>query len=420
MFFCSFVGNYISPHSYIYYMNQIIKKYRELPLDKLALMLASQHEPDATHILQQVEGWQRLRHKVPLWAETEGIEYPHRLALEQCSGQAAAEYKAQVVKRLFADADDATKLTMVDLTGGLGVDFSFVAKTFDKATYVERQEELYQLAQHNFPLLGLDKAEVVHGDGVDFLQKMPTTDLIFLDPARRDGAGRKTVLIEDCEPDVCALRETLLSKARFVVVKLSPMLDIAASVRSLGCVSEVHVVSSGGECKDLLLVLSKNGGNNPNIYVNENGRTLHFNAAEEADCTPQMAQAVGNYLYEPGPAVLKAGAFKWTAVHFGLKKLHVNSHLYTSDEHVDDFPGRTFEVEKVMGFGKNDLKQLRQEVTKANITVRNFPSSVDALRKKLKIKEGGDVFIFATTMTDNQHVMIICKKKSLRKMHFTL
>lgn len=411
MFFCSFVGNYISPHSYIYYMNQIIKKYRELPLDKLALMLASRHEPDAAHILQQVEGWQRLRHKVPAWAETEGIEYPHRLALEQCSGQAAAEYKAQVVKRLFADADDATKLTMVDLTGGLGVDFSFVAKTFGKATYVERQEELCCLAQHNFPLLGLDKAEVVHDDGVDFLQKMPTTDLIFLDPARRDCAGRKTVLIEDCEPDVCALRETLLSKARFVVVKLSPMLDIAASIRSLGCVSEVHVVSSGGECKDLLLVLSKNGGSNPDVYVNENERTLHFNAAEEAACMPQMAQAVGKYLYEPGPAMLKAGAFKWTAVHFGLKKLHVNSHLYTSDEHVDDFPGRTFEVEKVMGFGKNDLKQLRQEVTKANITVRNFPSSVDALRKKLKIKEGGDVFIFATTTIDNQHVMIVCKKK---------
>lgn len=411
MFFCSFVGNYISPHSYIYYMNQIIKKYRELPLDKLALMLASRHEPDAAHILQQVEGWQRLRHKVPAWAETEGIEYPHRLALEQCSGQAAAEYKAQVVKRLFAGIGDATKLTMVDLTGGLGVDFSFVAKAFGKATYVERQEELCQLAQHNFPLLGLDKAEVVHGDGVDFLKKMPTTDLIFLDPARRDGAGRKTVLIEDCEPDVCALRETLLSKARFVVVKLSPMLDIAASIRSLGCVSEVHVVSSGGECKDLLLVLSKNGGSNPDVYVNENGQTLHFNAAEEADCMPQMAQAVGKYLYEPGPAMLKAGAFKWTAVHFGLKKLHVNSHLYTSDEHVDDFPGRTFEVEKVMGFGKNDLKQLRHEVTKANITVRNFPSSVDALRKKLKIKEGGDVFIFATTTIDNQHVMIVCKKK---------
>ena len=392
-------------------MNQIIKKYRDYPLDKLALMLASRHEPDAAHILQQVEGWQRLRHKVPMWADTEGIEYPHRLALEQCSGQAAAEYKAQVVKRLFADADNAADLTMVDLTGGLGVDFSFVAKSFKKATYVERQEELCQLAKHNFPLLGLDNAEIVHGDGVDFLKQMPEVDLIFLDPARRDGAGRKTVLIEDCEPDVCALRETLLSKARFVVVKLSPMLDIAASVRSLGCVSEVHVVASGGECKDLLLVMTKEGGSSPDIYVNENGRTIHFNSAEEADCVPQYAECVGKYLYEPGPAVLKAGAFKWTAVHFDLKKLHVNSHLYTSDEPISGFPGRTFEVVKVMGFGKNDLKQLRQEVTKANITVRNFPSSVDALRKKLKLKEGGNTFIFASTTVDNQHVLIVCTKK---------
>lgn len=392
-------------------MDQILEKYRDYPLDKLALLLASRHEPNATHILQQVEGWQRLRHKVPLWTQTDGIEFPHRLALEQCSGQEAAEYKAKVVKRLFADCDTPQDLTMVDLTGGLGVDFSFVAKAFKKATYVERQEALCQLAEHNFLLLGLDNAEIVNGDGVDFLKKMPTADLIFLDPARRDGAGRKTVLIEDCEPDVCALRDTLLSKARFVVVKLSPMLDIAASVRSLGCVSEVHVVSSGGECKDLLLVLSKEGGSNPNVFINENGRMLHFRADEEGESVPQYADQVEKYLYEPGPAVLKAGAFKWTAAHFGLKKLHANSHLYTADHCIDDFPGRVFQVEKVMGFGKNDLKQLRQEVTKANITVRNFPSSVDALRKKLKIKEGGNTFIFASTTVDNQHVLIVCTKK---------
>ena len=392
-------------------MDQTLEKYRDYPLDKLALLLASRHEPNAAHILQQVEGWQRLRHKVPLWAQTDGIEFPHRLALEQCSGQEAAEYKAKVVRRLFADCDAPQELTMVDLTGGLGVDFSFVAKTVKKATYVERQEALCRLAEHNFPLLGLDNAEIVHGDGVDFLKKMSAADLIFLDPARRDDAGRKTVLIEDCEPDVCALRDTLLSKARFVVVKLSPMLDIAASVRSLGCVSEVHVVSSGGECKDLLLVLSKEGGSNPYVFINENGRMLHFRASEEGESVPQYADQVEKYLYEPGPAMLKAGAFKWTAAHFGLKKLHVNSHLYTADHCIDDFPGRTFQVEKVMGFGKNDLKQLRQEVTKANITVRNFPSSVDALRKKLKIKEGGNTFIFASTIVDNQHVLIVCTKK---------
>ena len=382
-----------------------------MPLDRLALMLASRHEEGASYILQQVEGWQRLRHKVPSWAKVDDLEYPPRLALEQCSGEAAAQYKAEVVKSLFA-ADAQMPKCMVDLTGGLGVDFSFVAREFEQAAYVERQENLCQLARHNFKLLGLEHAQVVCADGVEYLKNMTHgVDLIFLDPARRNAAGRKTVLIQDCEPDVCALAQTLLSHARYVVVKLSPMLDIAAAIQALGCVHQVHVVGHGGECKDLLLVL-KQGAETPRIFVRETEGSFSFTPHHEATATPQFATQVGQYLYEPGAAAMKAGAFKWMGVHYGLKKLHPNSHLYTTDvEGITSFPGRAFKVEQVLGFSKDDVKQLRNLAPKANITVRNFPATVDVLRKKLKIKEGGDLFIFATTMADNQHVMVLCRKK---------
>lgn len=236
-------------------IDRLIQQNRNTPVDRLALQLAGRADMDVPFVLQQVEGWQRLRSKVPSWAAVDGLHYPHRLALEQCSGEPAARHKAQLVERLIPSADD--RRSMADLTGGLGVDFSFVAPLFAKATYVERQESLVETARHNFPLLGLRHAVTVCADGVDFLRAMEPVDLLFLDPARRDSAGRKTVLIEDCEPDVCALQQLLLEKAAWVVLKLSTMLDIASALRSLRQVSEVHVVSVGGECKDLLLVLRR-------------------------------------------------------------------------------------------------------------------------------------------------------------------
>lgn len=386
------------------------KEYRTMPLDKLALELASQKVPDARHILQQVEGWQRLRTKVPTWTDIEGIEFPPRLALEQCSGEAAARYKRQVAERLFPNH---TGKCMVDLTGGLGVDFSFIAPCFDQAIYVERQEELCQIASHNFPLLGLHNAQVVNADAVEYLHSMPSVDLIFIDPARRSQSGKKVVFIEDCEPNVCQLCHTLVMKARYVVVKLSTMLDITASVRSLNCVREVHVVSVGGECKDLLLVLDRqvdNKDKSPTYFIDEGGTNVMFEADKEENASVCYATKIEDYLYEPGAATMKAGAFKYVSQRYGLKKLHVNTHLYTSVSLVADFPGRCFKVLQTLGFNKKDLKQLATYGKKANLTVRNFPSSVESLRKKLHLKEGGSLFLFATTIADNQHVIIVCEK----------
>ena len=386
-----------------------MKEYRNIPVDKLALQLAGRTDIDVAHVLRQVEGWQRLRTKVPAWAAIDELEYPRRLSLEQCSGEPAARYKAEVVRRLLGTLPEGP-YRMADLTGGLGVDFSFIAPLFDHAVYVERQEELCALARHNFPLLGLPDAEIVCGDGVDYLRRMEPVDLLFLDPARRDAAGRKTVLIEECEPDVCALRDLLLQKAAFVVLKLSPMLDIAGALQALRTVAEVHVVSVGGECKDLLLVLTAEPVGDPLVVAREGDVDFVFRQSEESAACPAFAEVCGSYLYEPGAAVLKAGAFKLSAARFGLKKLHPNSHLYTGDVCVDDFPGRRFRVTAVYGFGKKDLKQLKTAVDRANLTVRNFPSSVDALRKKLKLKDGGDIYLFATTLANGEHVLIQSEK----------
>lgn len=386
------------------------QSWRNIPVSQLALQLAGRKDIDVPHVLRQVEGWQRLRHKVPSWTEVEGLEYPQRLALEQCSGEAAARFKAEMVERLLKDDDiqGGRSLSMTDLTGGLGVDFSFLAPLFNEATYVERQEELCRLARHNFPLLGLQNARIVCADAKDYLRQMQPVDLIFLDPARRDGAGRKTVRMEDCEPDVCHLLPLLLQKAHHIVLKLSPMLDIAAALEALGCVGQVGVVSAGGECKDLVLLLSANAAS-PVITVREGTETFEFLPQQEAEATPHYATECGMYLYEPGPALLKAGCFKLIATRFGLQKLHPHSHLYTGDIYLPHFPGRSFRVEKVFSFGKQDLKQLRSQIASANITVRNFPTTVDKLRAKLKLHDGGNHYLFATTLHNQSHVLILCE-----------
>lgn len=391
-----------------------------LPLDRLALHLAANHVPNAAHILQQEEGRRRMANKVPLWAQTPGIEYPPRLALEQCSGQPAAQYKARLVEQLLPDP--AQRQHLVDLTGGLGVDFSFMAPLFAQATYVEQQPQLCQLAAHNMPLLALPHARIVNADATQHLTQLApdSASLIFIDPARRSATGRKTVFIEDCQPDIITLAPSMLKAAPVVVVKLSTMLDIAAAVRALGCVSQVHIVATAGECKDLLLVITRQakaqGGTNPLITAasllpdGTTGGSLTFTPQTEAEATPPIAAQPLRYIYEPGPAIMKAGAFKTTALHYQLQKLHTNTHLYTASHLVPDFQGRTFELKATYTFGKAQLKALRSVTTQANLAVRNFPASVDSLRKRLKLRDGGPYYIFATTLADGTHALLLCER----------
>lgn len=389
---------------------QFIRAHRTEDVRTLALQARKYPQVDMAAAVVQIAGWQIAEKKVPLWAQTEGIRYPAHLSMEQCSSEITARYKASWLK-----GD-----TMADLTGGLGVDCSFLARNFQRVDYVERQEVLCELARHNFPLLGLPQVTVHEADGVDYLRQMEPVDCLFLDPARRDSQGGKTVAIADCEPDVQKLEPLLVEKGRTVVVKLSPMLDIFSSLRELKYIRQIHVVAVNNECKELLVVLQK-----PEKSASEASEEVWisceqavnnfltepfvFTYAQEKEARCLLAEEVGNYLYEPGAALLKAGPYRLLGARFGLQKLHVNSHLYTSEALVD-FPGRRFRVLEVSGFGKKELKQLLQGVDKANLTVRNFPASVAELRKKWKLKEGGDVYLFATTLEGDRHVVIKCVK----------
>lgn len=349
---------------------------------------------------------QLIAKKLPAWTAVAGLTFPTRLSLEQCSGSAAAHYKRQLIERFFPNGGRY----MADLTGGLGVDFSALAPHFQKASYVERQAALCAAARHNFPLLGLQQAEIIEGDGVDFLQNMPEADLIFLDPARRDACGRKTVLIEDCEPDVVQLLPLIWLKTALLVVKLSPLLDLNRALTALPEVTEAHIVAERGECKELLLVLQRGQTGSTTIYCSDGAQQMAFRPEEEQQASVTYAPQPLAFLYEPNATLLKAGAFKLIAERYHMQKLHPNSHLYTADQWVPDFPGRGFRIVQVCGFGKKELRALCNTVDQANLTIRNFPGSVAELRKRLKLKEGGEAYWFATTLYDGKHVIIDCRK----------
>ena len=370
---------------------------------QLALQAARYPLVDMRVAATQIEGRRLAAAKLPAWAATDGVMYPVRLSMEQCSSEATARYKASLV--------GGSRLA--DLTGGFGIDCSYMSERFDEATYIERNEELCRIARHNFGLLGLP-IRVVNGNSAEVLPSMPVQDWIFLDPARRDGVGNKVVALSDCEPDVCQLEKLLLQKAVRVMVKCSPMLDISLAISQLASVREVHVVSVGNECKELLLILGGTTGHGIEVRtVNFQGsgvQTFDYALEEEQAASCSYTSTVGRYLYEPNSSMMKAGCFRLPAGRYGLQKLHRNTHLYTSDTLVPDFPGRVFEVKNIDGFGKNELKLLSSELKKANIAVRNFPERPEALRKHLKLSDGGDVYLFATTLADEKRVIIRCVK----------
>lgn len=368
-------------------------------------------------LVVQISGWQKARKKLPLWAETDHILFPPQLSMEQCSSELTARYKACVIERIFAE-NGLARDSFTDLTAGFGVDATLIGRLFGSATLVERQQQLCEIAENNLPLLGVKNYNVVCGDSIDyFCNVMPRQNLVFIDPARRDANGHKTVLISDCTPDVCSINGALLDKADFVMLKLSPMLDIANIERELSSIREIHVVSVDGECKEVLVVLSKRTACDVTMHcidiASNTGicNALSFTREEERIAECQYADAIGSFLYEPNASIMKAAAFKTLAKKYGLKKLHPSSHLYTNSELIDNFPGRIFAVEAVSSFNKKELKRmLPSETKKANITVRNFPSSVAELRKRLKLSEGGSIYLFATTLADESHILISCSK----------
>ena len=450
-------------------MNQatqdFIRQYQDDDVRQLAFLGSKYPEVDMPFALDQIRGRKMARVKLPRWASLEGIIYPPHISMEQCSSESTALYKAELAARLLSlpassfgiEMKAENEIEFVDLTGGFGVDFSYIAARLGvKSMYVERQAHLCEAAKENFERLGLKNAIVKNGDGIEVLHSfLPKKDdaasaddslgiiydqplsllktklglkLIFIDPARRDDAGNKVVSLKDCTPDVTVLQEEMLSKADYVIIKLSPMLDWHRAISELSHVREVHIISVSNECKELLLVLSaRNMGDmeassadgevkhagNLRIYCVNDAQSFVCDELDMESSSVRIAPPVleeMQYLYEPNASLMKAGCFGVLSGRYDARMLSKNSHLFVSRDLIAAFPGRSFRIIAISSFNKKELKRHLSGITKANIATRNFPLSVAELRKRLKLKDGGETYIFATTLSDESHVLVITEK----------
>ena len=407
-----------------------VREHADEDVRKVALLGTKDQEVDLQMALQQIAGRQVARKKLPSWAGVEGIVYPPHLNMEQCSSEQTARYKGS----LIGEGD-----SMADLTGGFGVDFYWMSQGFAHRYYVEQNEALCEIAAHNFALLGL-KCSVCCCDTATYLAQMPHVSMAFLDPARRNEHGGRTYGIEDCTPNVLELMPQLLEKADCVMLKLSPMLDWRKAVsdieRASAFVHEVHIVSVDNECKELLLIVCKEPAENLRL-VCVNGDSIFENIPKAGikcsqggnESFPRWEYSfedsgVANsflfphFLYEPNASIMKAGCFAEVEKQFPVRQIAQNSHLFLSDVEIESFPGRKFQILAISSMNKQEMKHTFNEIVNqkltsmesANIAVRNFPMTVDQLRKKLKLKDGGDTYIFATTMASGEHKLLICRK----------
>ena len=400
-----------------------VREHRDEDVRQLALRGTKDPEVDLALALQQIDGRKRAQEKLPSWAAVEGIVWPPHLSMEQCSSEQTARYKAEVA---------GSGGVFVDLTAGFGVDAAFIAQGFQKAVCVELQAELCAISSENFRLLGLHQIEVVNGTGVDYLPTMAPADLVFIDPARRDEHGGRTYGIADCTPNVLDFIDELLEKAQRVMIKLSPMLDWRKAVEDIGrqYVSAVHIVSVANECKELILEVK--GWNGEKVKNIKDEKTIETNVVcvnllsdGSRECFEFDAYAPSpnksfhpftfspfHLLYSPNASIMKAGCFDLLAERFGVTQLDNNSHLFVSDKEVPDFPGRGFVIERITSMNKREQKECLAGITQANIAVRNFPMSAEELRRRLKLRDGGDIYIFATTVENTGHRLLICRKIS--------
>ena len=410
---------------------EYIRLHADDDVRQLALKGAKDEAVDLSFALDQIRGRQVARVKMPSWAAIDGIIYPRHLSMEQCSSEATACYKAGILSKAVGPLFPSNG-RFVDLTGGLGVDFSFMARGFADVVYVERSQELCDIATRNMPLLGLD-ATIVNADGTEYLRTMPAGDVVFLDPARRDNHGGRTYALADCTPNVIEMLPMLTQKAKAIVLKLSPMLDWRKAVGDLteGRVLdvEVHIVSVRNECKELVIVLSASEEGKPlhvvcaNLAAEMSGREdeiFEFDVVQRS-CTVSFepktdsfrTETVGTtplYLYEPNASIMKAGCFDTLCQRYGVVAVAHNSHLFVSDKLIEEFPGRRFRILSTSSMNKKELRRMLSGISQANITVRNFPMTADDLRRKLKLKDGGSHYLFATTDATGRHLLLLLEK----------
>jgi len=360
---------------------------------------------DIDFALAQIHSRQRAKEKLNDWYSNFDLVFPPALPVEQCSSETAAKYKAGLCKGK----------KFIDLTGGFGVDFAFIAQNFEHSIYVEKDKNLAEIAKHNFDVLNLKNIEIINCDSRTFIEKIDSADCIYIDPSRRSANNKKEILLENCSPNILEIKDILLQKSKTVLIKLSPVFEIAELLKKFDNIRQIHIVAVKNECKELLVALENNYDKNyieivcANISDNKN-QTFSFRLDDEKKLDCDFVQNVQNYLYEPNVAIQKSGGFKSLAKKFNLKMLNVNSKIYTSNDYAGEFCGRIFSVDNVFIFNKTEIKTKLKNIKKANITVRNFPLSVAELRKKLNISEGGEIYLFATTLLDGKKVIVKCRK----------
>ncbi|WP_027136570.1 THUMP-like domain-containing protein [Gaetbulibacter saemankumensis] len=382
-------------------LNSDIQKFisDNLNTDINSLLLKGTSFPqiETKELIEQIEAKKRCEKKLPSWFHTKGIYFPNKLNIEQTSSEATAKYKAELIQGA----------SIIDLTGGFGVDCYYFSKRFQSVTHCEINPELSEIVTHNYKQLYVKNIKTCCGDGIQYLKDTSVhCDWIYVDPSRRHDSKGKVFFLNDCIPDVPKNIDLLFGCSKNILIKTSPLLDISVGLNELSCVKTIHVVALKNEVKELLWVLEKNYKGETNI------KTINLNTAPDQYfefklSDEKLAMATysepNNFLYEANSAILKAGAFNSISQQLQLCKLHQHSHLYTSNTLID-FPGRTFRIESVHPYNKKALKKLG--ISNANITTRNFPETVDGIRKKFKIKDGGNRYLFFTTDIENNKIVI--------------
>ncbi|MCI6875386.1 MAG: class I SAM-dependent methyltransferase [Parabacteroides sp.] len=372
--------------------------------DRLLLSASRYPEIDMPFVVAQITARRQIKEKLPTWYQQEQLLFPAKIAAEQCSSEQTALYKQQLVTK-----ED----TLCDLTGGLGIDSYYFSRRVKQVYYIERFPSYCEVARANMATLGARNVVVLEGDSTQWLDQLPAIDVFYVDPARRGKENKRMFALSDCEPDLTQLLPRLLAKAPRVIAKLSPMADLRQTLALLPTTQAIHILSVKNECKELLFVIGREPRESAVpihcVHLTKQAASDEcFVCSLEAEqqAASHLATTLRRYLYEPNASVLKAGAFKQVACQFPVEKLQVSSHLYTSDHYLDRFPGRRFEVDEVIPFHSKSCKQLAGQSLQANVTTRNFPLTVEALRKKCRIREGGDIYLFATTGPKEEKLLI--------------
>ena len=381
-------------------VQDFINSHLKSDVTKLVLKGSPFETVSIQEIAEQILAKNSCEKKLSTWFNSENIYYPNKLNIEQTSSEITAKYKSDLV----------SGESLIDITGGFGVDAYFFAHKVATITHCEINEELSAIVSHNYKQLKVKNIETCLGDGIEFLQKYTAKfDWIYADPSRRSDTKEKVFLLKDCLPNIPENLDLLFQKTNQILLKVSPILDISSAINELNFVKEIHVVAVENEAKELLFLLEKNYTQNVVIktinFIKEEIQTFNFSLNESASSTFSVPK---KYLFEPNAAILKAGAFQQISAHLKINKLHQHSHLYTSDKLID-FPGRRFEIKHSVSYDKKQLLHLIPS-KKANITTRNFPETVAKIRKKTGLKDGGNQYLFFTTDFNNKHLVLICEK----------